>query len=285
MMTVDLHHWHAQMRARLKPLHDQVAFAAWRGDEHVGYQESVPFEVGSAFKAFVAAEYARQVAAGGLDPGATLTVTAADRVDSSIAFDEVPDGMTVSLQEAAEAMIAVSDNTATDLVMREVGVERVRKLIRDLGLVETTIPDSTRSIYERVRRDPGWHPVACLTTMDELASFYQRAVRGGALGSAAATNRFLGLLRQEDRAQGAEWPETVLCFRKSGMVDPPPQLAMAMAGAFARAGGELVTFAVALNVAFPEDAADEESPLESSVRTFSNGLRYGMRALAGVPTP
>jgi hypothetical protein len=38
-------------------------------------------------------------------------------------------------------------------------------------------------------------------------------------------------------------------------------------------------------VAFPEDAADEESPLESSVRTFSNGLRYGMRALAGVRAP
>jgi hypothetical protein len=64
------------------------------------------------------------------------------------------------------------------------------------------------------------------------------------------------------------------------MVEPPPLLAMSMAGAF-DIDGEITTFAFALNVDFPEDAAYEDSPLEPMVRVFSEGMRHGLRALTG----
>jgi hypothetical protein len=281
-MTIDLHDWQSEMRRRWAPLRGQVAFAAARGDDAVGLLENAPFEVGSTFKAFVAAEFARQVAAGALDPDARVEITAGSRVDSSDMTDQLTDGATMPLQEAVEAMIAVSDNTATDLVMAAVGADRVRDLIRALGLTHTTIPDSTRSIYERVRREPGWRPVACRTTMADLVRFYRATAVERALGG--ATDRFLALLREEDRLQGSRWPNDAICWRKSGMIEPPPLLAMGMAGAVA-VGSEVTAFAFALNVEFPEDAAYEDSPLEPVVRTFSEGLRHGMRALAGAGWP
>lgn len=277
-MPIDLETWAGEMRRRWTPLRDQAAFAAWRGEARVEFREDVAFEVGSTFKAFVAAEYARQVASGTLDPDARVEITRENRVDSSDMTDQMLDGATIPLQEAAEAMIAVSDNTATDLVLAALGADRVRDLIRDLGLTATTIPGSTRSIYERVRDEPAWRPVACRTTMADLARFYGATARDRALGD--ATDRFLALMREEDLLQGGHWPNDAVCYRKSGMVEPPPLLAMGMAGAL-DVGGEITAFAFALNVEFPEDAAYEDSPLEPTVRVFSEGLRHGMRALAG----
>lgn len=277
-MNVD--EWNEQMRMRWAPLRDQCAFAAGRGEHFAGYQEDTPFEVGSTFKAFVAAEYARQVAQGRVDPDMHLTVQPVDRVDSSIVLDAIPDGGSVPIQEAAEAMIGASDNTATDLVMRVVGVDRVRALLGELGLSDTTIPDSTKSIYERFRAEPDWRPETCVTSMRDLTRFYMQAVEGRVLGD-AATDRFLALMREEDIVQGASWPKGVTCYRKSGMIDPPPQLAMGMAGAFVSTDGEVTTFAFALNVGFPEDASFEDSPLEPTVRTFSEGMRRGLNELAG----
>jgi len=279
-MPMNLDQWREQMQARLAPLHDQCAFAAQRGAGLVGFQETRRFEVGSTFKAFVAAEYARQVAAGQVDPGMRLTIRPEDRVDSSDMTDQLLDGATIPLQEAAEAMIAVSDNTATDLVMGVVGAEKVRDLLHKLGLGDTTFPDSTRSIYERFRAEPGWRPVACLTTMQDLMVFYTATVNARSLGD-DATERFLNLMRQEDILQGTRWPNDVTCFRKSGLLEPPPQFAMGMAGAFMSNGGEVTSFAFALNVDFPEDAEIEDSPLEPMTRVFSEGLRFGLRDLAG----
>ncbi|MGI8976866.1 MAG: serine hydrolase [Thermomicrobiales bacterium] len=276
-----LEDWRNRLVEMWAPLGSQCAFAARRADERVGFQENARFEVGSTFKAFVAAEYARQVASGTLDPDLRVTIRAEDRVDSSDMLDQLLDGATIPLQEAAEAMIAVSDNTATDLVMRAVGSDRVRDLLRELGLRETTIPDSTISIYKRFRDEPGWRPVACLTTMDDLVTFYTAVVRDRTLGSEAATDRFLDLMRREDLMQGAAWPEGVRCYRKSGLLEPPPQLAMGMGGALQASMGEVTAFAFALNIAFPEDAEIEDSPLEPAARTFSEGLRFGMRELAG----
>jgi hypothetical protein len=277
-VAIDLDAWSGEMRRRWAPLRDQGAFAARRGDEAVGFQDDVSFEVGSVFKAFVAAEYARQVATGALDPTQAVEIAADALVDSSVVTEQLPDGARMPLQEAAEAMIAASDNTATDLVMAAVGADRVRALVRDLGLADTTIPDSTKALYDRVRNEPGWRPVACRTTMTDLVRFYRATVAERALGD--ATDRFLALMREEDLLQGSSWPNDATCYRKSGMVEPPPLLAMGMAGALV-VGGEVTAFAFALNVDFPEDAAYEDSPLEPIVRTFSEGLRRGMRALAG----
>ena len=276
---VQLERWRERVQNMWAPLGEQCAFAAQHDGEIVGFQEDVRFEVGSTFKAFVAAEYARQVASGDLDADQRVEIRPEDRVDSSDMLDQLPDGATIPLQEAAEAMVAVSDNTATDLVLRAVGPDRVRQLLMDLGMSASSMPDSTRSIYERFKAEPGWRPVASQTTMRDLTAFYSATVKDRALGE-DATERFFGLMRQEDLLQGAQWPDGVVCYRKSGLLEPPPLLAMGMGGAFVNADGEVTAFAFALNVEFPEDAEIEDSPLEPTVRTFSEGLRSSLHELA-----
>lgn len=276
----DLSTWHQTMRARWAPLRDQAGYAVLRGNERVGQHDDVPLEIGSAFKVFVAAELARQVGAGRLGLAMQLTVQAVDRVDSSIVVDAIPDGGSIALGEAAEAMIGASDNTATDLVLRAVGPDRVRALLAELG-VAATIPDSTRSLYESWQAQPSEPVAASITTMLDLARFYQLTVSERRLGE-EATGVFLPLMREEDIVQGAGWPSGVVAHRKSGMVEPPPLLAMSMGGAFGHGGGAVTAFAFALNVPFPEDAAYEDSPLDPIVLTFGDGLRRGLEALTQI---
>lgn len=164
--SMQLEAWRDRLMEMWAPFGTQCAFAARTGDECVGFQEDVRFEVGSTFKAFVAAEYARQVAIDELDPEMSLTIRAEHRVDSSDMLDQLLDGATIPLQDAAEAMIAVSDNTATDLVLQAVGVDSVRALIARVGLNETSIPDlpdpSTNGSYRTPigDRKPALRPCA-----------------------------------------------------------------------------------------------------------------------------
>ncbi len=277
---IDLSTWDETMRARWAPLRGQAGYAVLRGDESEGQHDDVPLEIGSAFKVFIAAEFARQVGAGRLDPATQMTVQAVDRVDGSIVVDAVPDGGGIALGDAADAMIGASDNTATDLVLRAVGPDRVRALLAELS-VAATIPDSTRSLYERWQVQRPEPVSASITTMRDLARFYRSTVSDQSLG-VEATEVFFPLMREEDLVQGAGWQNGVIAYRKSGMVEPPPLLAMSMGGAFVHAGGAVTAFAFALNVPFPEDAAYEGTPLDPTVLTFSEGLRRGLEALTEV---
>jgi hypothetical protein len=77
----------------------------------------------SMFKLFVLGALARQVAAGRVSWDQELTVTDAVRSAGSGpgSLDEVPAGTRVPVRQAAAKMIAISDNTATDMLMHLVG--------------------------------------------------------------------------------------------------------------------------------------------------------------------
>ena len=68
---------------------------------------------------------------------------------------------TTQARSVLEAMIAHSDNTATDLATRTVGADRVRALIAEAGLRSIRIPDSTRLFVSYILGAPagvdlGW---------------------------------------------------------------------------------------------------------------------------------
>ena len=52
----------------------------------------------------------------------------------------------VSERTTLEAMITRSDNTATDMILKLVGADNVRRFIAAAGLNNTLIPDSTRAL-------------------------------------------------------------------------------------------------------------------------------------------
>ena len=108
--------------------------------------------VGSCFKTFVLAAYLQEVEAGRLDESEQLAVD--DSVRSLVS--PVLQNLTGTTQArcALEAMIAHSDNTATDVAMKRVTPARVRQFISDAGLTKARIPDSTRRIFSYIAGAP-----------------------------------------------------------------------------------------------------------------------------------
>ena len=77
--------------------------------------------LGSMFKLFVLGALAHQIAAGRVSWDQELTVTAAVKSPGSGALQDVPNGTRVPVQQTAAKMIALSDNTAADMLMDLVG--------------------------------------------------------------------------------------------------------------------------------------------------------------------
>lgn len=81
--------------------------------------------IGSIFKLWVLLAVVDAIDAGELSWGDELTVTDDIRSLPSGRLQDEPSGTTVTVAEAAELMISISDNTATDLLMTAAGRERV----------------------------------------------------------------------------------------------------------------------------------------------------------------
>ncbi len=89
--------------------------------------------IDSIIKLYVLDAVREQVAAGDLDWDTTLTLTDDLRSLPSGVLQEEPAGHEVSVDRAAELMISISDNTATDLLIDAVGREAVLAAVERLG--------------------------------------------------------------------------------------------------------------------------------------------------------
>src|ERR687891_27061 len=103
--------------------------------------------VASAFKGFVLAEYLRQVEAGEATLDEELDLDESVWSLSSPVLNPPELAGKVTALTALEAMIAHSDNTGTDMVLKRIGVDRVRQFIASIGLNNTRIPNSTRQFF------------------------------------------------------------------------------------------------------------------------------------------
>src|SRR5690606_18904342 len=92
-----------------------------------------PAPLGSTFKLYVLGAVQQAVLDGDVSWDDTVTVTSASRVPTSLDTDKLPDGTALSIADAARSMIAVSDNTATDLLIDLVGRESVEQAVADMG--------------------------------------------------------------------------------------------------------------------------------------------------------
>ncbi len=99
--------------------------------------------MGSAIKTFILAQYLLDVESGRLSEASQVGV----RPEVWSPGSSVLIGLQgkTSAKTILEAMIAHSDNRATDIAMNAVGADRVRALIDGVGLKHTLIPDYSRT--------------------------------------------------------------------------------------------------------------------------------------------
>jgi hypothetical protein len=88
----------------------------------------VPMAVGSAFKLVVLKAYEAAIARGALSRDTVATFEEQDRSLPSGTLQVLPAGTPVTLESLAALMIQISDNTATDTLMRVLGREAMEAL-------------------------------------------------------------------------------------------------------------------------------------------------------------
>jgi beta-lactamase class A len=246
------------------------------------HQEDRQLVIASAFKPLVLAEYLRQVEES-LHPTAAVPVGAQlqEQLQEALALDESvytlgspilnPPHLsgTVTTRTAIQAMILESDDTATDMLLKRVGPERVRGLIADIGLQQTRIPDSTRQYVGYVFGDPDWRTITwerllplventpypprfalndeitMASTADELVTFYAHVLLGQLFRYPETLIAFRAMLALKDEIAQI-FPLGVNTFLKGGSLDAFSDHVLSAAGGM-YAAQRWVYFAVILN--------------------------------------
>lgn len=194
---------------------------------------------------------------------------------------------TVTARTVMEAMIAQSDNTATDMALLRTGPERVRQLIASLGLENTRIPDSTRQFAGWVFGDPEWQTITwerltdlgqhdpyphrpllndeitMASTAEELVAFYAHVFQGGLFRYPETLARFRAFLSQANTI-ALSMPLGINAFVKSGWAGSRPN-GLAVDGALSMAGAVFarsrwVYFALIVNWLASEGTLPEVEP-------------------------
>lgn len=220
-------------------IHADVPNAAW----HVSSNADRPLFIGSAVKTFILAQYLIDAETGrnGAAPDGSQTATVNDAVrtpDSPVLMNL---SGTLPFTSVLEAMIAHSDNIATDITLAQVTAARVRQLIARAGLTQTRIPDSTRRLFSYLTgapagHDDGWrgimqalqHPShprpavndqeSMLSTAAEMVNWYRQAL-SGKFFSQAQTLRTFKYIQSMANAIPLVVPSGIAAYAKGGSID------------------------------------------------------------------
>ncbi|MFF0896423.1 serine hydrolase [Streptomyces sp. NPDC003278] len=103
----------------------------------------------STFKIAVGLEFFCRAAEGDVDPAERVAVSPAEASPGGQGLCITEDPVEISLRDIARLMLTISDNTATDVLIRRVGIERVRA-----RLAGSASPASTC----RARSGTSWTP-------------------------------------------------------------------------------------------------------------------------------
>ncbi len=134
----------AQIEADFRALPGSAAYGIYRlGDSRTPvaeYRGDAAMPLGSAFKLWVLAETARQVQAGTRKWSDVVTLDT--RSLPSGITQNWPTGAPVTLHSLATLMISISDNTATDTLLRALGRDAVDAMVARAGASDpaTTLP-------------------------------------------------------------------------------------------------------------------------------------------------
>ncbi len=245
----------------------------WR----VAHAADAPLFCGSAFKTFVLAAYLQEMEAGRLAEDEQLAIDDAIRSVGGGVFEHLTG--TTQARNVLEAMIAHSDNTATDVAMARIGADKVRAFIERAGLRQARIPDSTRRFFSYVAGYPpgvdmGWkgieamladklpgpprNPINDVQTMvcpaSEFVSYYKRALAGDFFGNKQTLTEFKRIQAMADSIAFVV-PADTAAYMKGGSIDWNGFHCMATAGQMI-AGTTPVTFCLTLNWQDSDGAKD-----------------------------
>ena len=126
---------------QLKALKGQVSFYYKNliTGETFGYQEDMPLQAASVIKIPVLIEAFSRLQGGEIEKDETVTIRKEDKLPSCGALTYMHDGLEVTFEDLYTLMIILSDNTATNLLIRQLGMNNINTTLQELGLHNTRI--------------------------------------------------------------------------------------------------------------------------------------------------
>ena len=220
---------------------------SWR----IAHESDALLFCGSCFKTFVLTTFLQEVEAGRLSESSQIDINDDIRSAGGGVFDFLTGR--ASARTVLEAMIAHSDNTATDAIMSHVGVDKVRDFLLKADLARVRIPDSTRRFFSYVAGYPaavdmGWTGLQALNagqnggptrapindqqTMvcpaSDFVSYYKRALNGEFFQKKQTLNEFKRIQAMADAI--AAVPADTPAYLKGGSISWDGFYCMAIAG-------------------------------------------------------
>lgn len=184
-----------------------------RGDE--------PFPSASLIKLPVLVTLLDEVAKGRVGLDEPLSMISRDRVGGSGVLRHMDPGLRLTVKDAASLMIALSDNTATNLLLEKLDVPTVWAKMDSLGLPKTRV---FRRVFAPTHSSPAPDSSAKyglgVTTPDEIVRLLALLQAGRAV-SPAMDSLALRILRTNmDTGKMVRWlPENVAVAHKSGDIN------------------------------------------------------------------
>jgi beta-lactamase class A len=172
------------------------------------------FPQASSVKIAVLAELYRQAQSGKLKLNDLYTVQASDLVpDSSIMGGLTPGITRVTLRDLATMMVAVSDNSATNVLIDRVGMENVNGLMNSLGLVNTRL---RRKMMDLKAAGEGRENIS---TPQEMMLLLEGLFRGKVLGKEMTDDFFKMLSTPKSSFIPRDLPEGLKIANKPGELE------------------------------------------------------------------
>jgi beta-lactamase class A len=104
------------------------------------------FPMASTYKVAIMTQVFREVDAGRMSLDERVTLTESDRRAGSGLFTVMKPGLNPTIHDLLLLMITVSDNEATDLLLKRVGAANVTAMLRQLGIRDFRVDRSTEQI-------------------------------------------------------------------------------------------------------------------------------------------
>jgi beta-lactamase class A len=134
----------------------QLCVQSLDGSRELAIDADGPAVAASVIKVCVAVAAETQFVTGQLDPRERVLLPAASRSPGPVGFSLFCDDVEASLRDLVVAMLTISDNDATDALIRRVGIETVNAVCAGLGLAGTVLVTDEGTIANSIAHEAGF---------------------------------------------------------------------------------------------------------------------------------
>ena len=154
------------------------------------------FNTASVIKVLIMVELFRQADNGSVSLEERMALDDRYRVGGSGVLNEFSSGLSPTLRDLCVAMIIVSDNVATNMLVTKLGLQAVNACASSLGLGQTRL----NRLISFAPVGPGESKELGVTTPGEMQRLYEGLARGSVVSASASAEMLRILSRQHYRA-------------------------------------------------------------------------------------